>query len=51
MRALLNPLRDINGMPPTAYCPICGGEIYDPDCIMPDGLCGVCYEEKEKDDD
>lgn len=45
---MLNPLRDVNGMPPVAYCPVCGGEIYDPDYIMPDGLCEECYMEREE---
>ena len=34
---------------PTAYCPVCGGEIYsDEELYEYDGLCAECYVRRER---
>ncbi len=45
---MLDPLRDMQDMPPTGYCARCGGEIY---AAEPDTLCSFCAEEMEEEDE
>ena len=42
-----NPLRDMQDIPPRAYCRICGAELYEYDA---GDLCPSCREEKENEE-
>lgn len=41
---ILMPLRDMQDMEARAYCPICGGELYEYD----GDICRYCEEEEDE---
>lgn len=42
-----DPLRDVQCLPPAAWCRRCRGELY---AATPDGLCPQCSQETEGED-